>query len=91
MKSTLGQSTHIWPFFGRIRDSEQPSGLQANIPLAIILEQILYLYQYQVKPECAYNPNDFFSKIEDCEQSSGPPGSKHNPTPIPSPTLSRGA
>ena len=30
-------------FYGKIRDSEQSSGPQANIPLAIILEQILYL------------------------------------------------
>ena len=49
MKSTLGAAdprrpAHLDDFTERkIRDSEQSSGPQANIPLAIILEQILYL------------------------------------------------
>ena len=45
MKSTFGAADQI-------RGSEQSSGAQANIPLAIILEQILYLHLYhpQAKP-----------------------------------------
>ena len=60
MKSTFGavdpqEGCTSGRFYGKIRDSDQSSGPQANIPLAIILEQILYLYLYhpQVKPECA--------------------------------------
>ena len=44
MKSTLGAADRTsGRFYGKIRDSEQSSGAQANIPLAIVLEQILYL------------------------------------------------
>ena len=47
MKSSFGQRTQegrtSGRFFGKIRNSGESSSPQANIPLAIILEQILHL------------------------------------------------
>ena len=47
MKSSFGQRTQegrtSGRFFGKIRHNEQSSSPQANIPLAVILEQVLYL------------------------------------------------